>query len=152
MPGRPEVEPWKHVAAHGAHAAVRVPHAGAEEDVEDAGQDRVADVAVMPRHRAGLDVVHPVADDELGARVELLDEARDVVEVVGEVGVRHDDVVAGRGSEAGQVGAAVSGTPLAHDPRPGLLGILRASVRRAVVRDDDLAAVDRCARAPAAHV
>ena len=77
-----------------AHPAVGVADAGAEEEVEDAGEDRVADVAVQPRHRAGLDVVHPVADHDLGAVVELGDEARDVVEVVGQVGVGHHDVVA----------------------------------------------------------
>ena len=45
--------------------------AGAEEEVEDAGEHRVADVAVQPRHRARLDVVHPVAHHQLGAVVEL---------------------------------------------------------------------------------
>ena len=78
MPGRAQVEPRQHVAAQRAHAAVRVADAGAEEDVEDAGEHRVADVAVQPRHRARVDVVHPVAHHELGAVVELLDEARDL--------------------------------------------------------------------------
>ena len=59
--------------------------------------DGVADVAVQPRHRARLDVVHAVADDELGAGVELRDEARDLAEVVGQVGVGHDDVRRPRG-------------------------------------------------------
>ena len=102
-----------------AHAAVGVADAGAEEEVQDAGEHRVADVAVQPRHRARVDVVHPVAHDELGARVELLDEARDLVEVVGQVGVGHDDVVAARGGEAGQVGAAVAAARLVHDARAG---------------------------------
>jgi hypothetical protein len=75
---------------------VRVRDARAEEDVEDAGEDRVADVAVQPRHRARVDVVHPVAHDELRARVEVLDEAGDLVEVVREVGVGHHDVLAAR--------------------------------------------------------
>ena len=55
-------------------------------------EDRVADVAVQPRHRARLDVVHAVADHHLGALLERGDEARDLVEVVGEVGVGHHDV------------------------------------------------------------
>jgi hypothetical protein len=55
---------------------VGVVDAGAEEDVEEAGEQRVADVAVQPRHRSRMDVLHPVAHDELRAVLELLDEAR----------------------------------------------------------------------------
>ncbi len=134
MPGRAQVEPRQHVAPQRAHAAVGVADAGAEEDVEDAGQDRVADVAVQPRHRARVDVVHPVAHHELGAVVELLDEARDLVEVVGQVGVGHDDVVAARGGEAGEVGAAVAAPRLVHDARAGRRGELGASGPRSRCR------------------
>ena len=126
-------------APHGAHAAVGVADAGAEEEVEHAGEHRVADVAVQPGHRAGLDVLHPVAHHEVGALLELLDEARDVVEVVGEVGVGHHDVVAARGGEAGQVGAAVAAPRLEHHQRAGVAGQLGAAVVRAVVGDDHLA-------------
>ncbi len=98
--GRAQVEPGQDVAAQAAHAAVGVADAGAEEHVEHAGQHRVADVAVQPGHRARVDVVHPVAHDEVGAVLELLDEARDLAEVVGQVGVAHDDVLAARGGEA----------------------------------------------------
>ena len=71
--------------------------------------------------------------------VELLDEARDLVEVVGEVGVGHHDVVAARGGEAGQVGAAVAAARLVHDARAGGGGELGAAVLGGVVGDDDLA-------------
>ena len=137
--GRAQVEPRQHVAPQRAHAAVRVADAGAEEDVEDAGEDRVADVAVQPRHRARVDVVHPVAHDELGALVELLDEARDLAEVVREVGVAHHDVAAARGGEAGEVGAAVAAPRLVHDARAGRRGELGGAVLGGVVGDDDLA-------------
>ncbi len=83
--------------------------------------------------------VHSVAHDELGAAVELVDEARNVGEVVRQVGVRHDDVVASRRVEAGEIGTAVASTALVDDPCPCTLGELWASVRRAVVGDDDLA-------------
>ena len=43
------------------------------------------------------------------------DEARDLGEVVGEVGVGHHDVVAARGGEAGEVGAAVAPARLVDD-------------------------------------
>ncbi len=67
---------------------------GAEEEVQEAREQRVADVAVQPRHRAGLDVVHAVAHHELGAVVQLGHEAGDLVEVIREVGVGHHDVLA----------------------------------------------------------
>ncbi len=92
--GRAQVKARQHVAAQRAHAAVGVVDAGAEEEVEQARQDRVADVVVQPRHRARLDVVHAIADHHLGAVLKRRDEVRDLVEVVGQVGVGHHDVAA----------------------------------------------------------
>ena len=54
-PGRVEVERRERVAPHRAHPAVGVRDLHAEEDVQEAGQDRVADVAVEPRHRLAVD-------------------------------------------------------------------------------------------------
>ena len=86
-----------------------------------------------------MDVVHPVAHDQLGALVELLDEAGDLGEVVGEVGIGHHDVAALSGGEAAQVGASVAALGLVDDVgarRPGQLG---APVLGVVVGDDHLA-------------
>ena len=91
--GRAQIQLGQDVAAEGAHAAVRVIDAGAEQQVEEPRQQRVADVAVQPWHGARLDVLHPVADDHVGAVLELGDEARDLVEVVRQVGVGHHDVL-----------------------------------------------------------
>ena len=104
------------------------------------GEDRVADVAVQPRHRAGLDVVHAVADHHLGAVLERRDEARDLVEVVGQVGVGHHDVAPARGREAGEVGAAVAAPAFDDHARARLLGQARGVVLGVVVGDDHLAA------------
>jgi hypothetical protein len=86
-----------------------------------------------------VDVVHAVAHDELAAGLELLDEAGDVAEVVGQIGVRHDDVLAAGGAEAGQVGGAVPAARLVHDAGAGLGCEFGGAVARAVVGDDDLA-------------
>ena len=136
---RAQVEDREDVAPEAAHAAVRVRHPGLEEDVQDPGEDRVADVAVQPGHRARMDVVHAVAHDQLGALVELGDEAWDLGEVVREVGVGHHDVLAASRGETGQVRAAVAGARLVHDAGAGLLGERAAAVRRVVVGNDDLA-------------
>ncbi len=107
-------------------------------DVEEAGEERVADAA-QPGHRAGLDTVHAIPDDELRAVVELVDEARNLAEVVGEVGVDHDDVVAARSRQSGQIRAPVAAPRLVDDQRAGGARELAAAVRRAVVDDDHLA-------------
>src|SRR3954452_2929482 len=147
-----QVELRQDVASQRAHAAVRITHPGLEEEVQDPAEDRVADVAVQPRHRARLDVVHPVTHHQLRAVVEMLDEARDLAEVVGQVGVAHDDVLAASGAEARQVGGAVAAARLVHDARAGLGREARGVVVGVVVGDNNLAwepgLSERCERAP----
>ncbi len=137
-PGRLEVEPRQRVAADRAEAAVRVADRRPVDEVEEAGEDRVADAAHQ-RHRARLDVLHPVSHHELRALIELPDEVGDLLEVVREVRVDHDDVVAAGGREAGEVRAPVPAPGLVHDRRAGGGGELGAAVLRAVVDDDHLA-------------
>ena len=56
-----------------------------------AGRHRRAEVAVQRRHRPRLDVAAEArAHDELGAAAELLDERRQLAEVVGAVAVAHE--------------------------------------------------------------
>ena len=93
-PGRAQVERRQQVAAEGAHPAVGVADAGPEEEVEQPREQRVADVPVKPGHRARLDPGHPVADHQVGAVAQRPDEAVDLGEVVGVVGVAHEDVLA----------------------------------------------------------
>jgi hypothetical protein len=53
-PRGPEVEGGEQVAPEGPHPAVGVADSGVEEEVQHAGQERIADVAVQSRHRAGM--------------------------------------------------------------------------------------------------
>ena len=116
-----------------------VADAGAKEQIEDTREHWVTDVSVQPRHRPGMDVAHAVAHHELGACVKPPDEPRDVVEVIGEVGVGHHDIVAGGRRKSGHVGAAVAPPPLVNDPCASGLGELSAAVIGVVVDDDHLA-------------
>jgi hypothetical protein len=129
-----------------------VGHARVEEEVEQASQERVADVAVKPRHGARMDVLHAVAHHQVGALVEELHEARDLAEVVREVGVGHDDVMALRHAEPGQVGASVAAAGLVDHARAGACRDRAAAVPRPVVHHDHLAVeaarVQRGASAP----
>ena len=86
-----------------------------------------------------MDVVHPVADDDLRAGVELGHEPGDVAEVVGQIGVGHHDVLALGGREPGQVGAAEAAARLVNHMAPGRLGQAGAVVLGAVVGHDHLA-------------
>ncbi len=96
-------------------------------------------IAAERRHRARLDGLHPVPHHELCAVVELTDEARDLLEVVREVGVDHHDVIAAGLREAGEVGAPVAAPRLVHDPRTGEAREDAAAVVGAVVDDDHFA-------------
>ena len=73
--GRVQVEPGDGAAPDRAKAAVGVRDLDAEEDVQDRRQDRVADPAVLPGHRALVDpALEARAEHELLAGVELLEE------------------------------------------------------------------------------
>ncbi len=135
-----QVEHLQLVPPDRAHAAVGVAHPRLVEGVEEAGEHRVADVAMQPRHRTGLDVVHPVAHDQIGAVIELGHEARDLVEVVRQVGVAHHDVAPASPCEAAEVCAAVSAPRNVDHAGSGGRRELCAAVLRGVVGDDDLTA------------
>jgi FkbM family methyltransferase len=90
-------------------------------------------------HRAGLDVVHAIADDEVGAVLETCHESREVGHVIREVSIRHDDVASTGGPKAREVCAAVAATWLADDASSGRGGQGATVVGRAVVDDHDLA-------------
>src|SRR5439155_10995065 len=85
-----------------------------------------------------LDVLQAVADDELRTALELIDEVRDLAEVVRQIRVDHDDVIALRSVEACEIRAAVSTARLEDDVRAGRACEVAAAVARAVVDDDHL--------------
>ncbi len=62
-------------------------------------------------------ILHPVADHHVGPRLQLGQEARYLLEVVGEVGVRHQDVSPSGDGEAGQVGAPAAPLTLVNHDR-----------------------------------
>ena len=118
-PDRPQVEDREDVAANRAHPAVRVVDVRAMQDVEEAREDRVADAAQPAASRPARCSPSGCPITSSAPSSSSLDERRDLAEVVGEVGVDHDDVVAPRGREAGEVGAAVAAARLVDDHRAG---------------------------------
>ena len=127
------------IAPQRAHAAVRIAHAGVKQQVQKAREQRIADIAVMPRHRARLDVLHAIAHHQIGARLQLGEKPWNLVEVVGEIRVGHHDVLAPRRREPRQVGAAIAPDRLVNHVCAHRLGQLGAAIVRPVVGDDHLA-------------
>ena len=106
---------------------------------------RRTDVAVQPRHRlAGrrTRAREPRTRSASFARTGA-NEIGDSSQVIGVVGVGHDDDVAGRALEAAEQGGAVAADRSVDDARAGRRGDLRGSVGRPVVDDDDLGAQSR---------
>ena len=135
-----EVQAGDDVAADRAQAAVRVRDANPEEDVEHPRQDRVADVAVRPGHRAPRNrSLEAVTDHHVRAAPQPLDEGPEDLDRIRPVGIRHDDVLAPRGCESCEVGAAVAAARLVDDGAPAARRELSRSVLGRVVDDDDLA-------------
>ena len=81
--------------------------ARAEEEVEDAGQRRIADIAVLPGHGAGGDAaLEARAHAQIGALDQLADHRHGLAEIVGAVGVAEDEIAAARGIEPPPIRAA----------------------------------------------
>ena len=137
--GGAQVQRRQRVTAKSPHAAVSVIDPGVEEDVEQARQQRVADIAVMPRHRAGLDAAHTVADHKISAGLELGEEPRGLGEVVGEVAVGHQNVVTVGNRQPCHVRLPVASARLLHHRGAGVSRNGGTPVVRVVVDDDHLA-------------
>ena len=135
---RAEVEARQRRAAHASHSAVRVAHVRAVDLVDEPRQERVADVLVEPGHRPVVDAMEAVAHDEVAPTIELVDEARNIAEVVRQVRVAHHDVVTPCGGESGEIRVAVSAARLLHDTRTYRPCEIAAAVGRPVVDDDHL--------------
>ena len=128
-PRRVEVELRQGVAADRAHPAVRVGDLHAEEEVQHPREDRVADEAVQERHRVAVDrPLEARADHEVVARLELVDERRELLQRIRLVGVAHHDVLAARLGEAREVRAPVAAPALGDDARAVRRGDLRGAV------------------------
>ena len=128
----------RRVAAHGAHAAVCVADRCAVKQIEETGEERIPEPR-QQSHRARLHALHAVAHHELRPGVQFRDEARDLREVVRQVGVDHHHVVTGGVLESRQISAPVPAPVLDDDRRARAPRQVGAPVIRRVVDDDHLA-------------
>src|SRR5215472_17399885 len=124
-----------------AETAVRVADLKPEEDVEYLRQYRIADAAVTPAHRFRLDLAgEPRAKHIVEAIRDGLDQFGDRREVIGVIGVAHDNDLPAGYAEPLQVGVSVAAVRLVDDSSPGRHGLEYRTISRSVVRDNDFAA------------
>jgi hypothetical protein len=113
----------------------------AEKDAPDGRKDRVAEIAVQGRHRAGRDPApETVAHDEVGAAAQLLHEGVEPGEIVAVVAVAHDDVAPARRRYPRAQSGAVALHRHVDDPRAERLGHRLAAVGGAVIGNHDFPA------------
>ena len=115
------VQPVVKSARKSAHAAIAVANARVKKSVEQRGEAGVAQVLVRRRHRSRLDSpAEAIAHHDVVAFPQLLDEARNVGEVVTIVRIAHDDKRAACSGNSGTQGRAVAAKPttIASRSRP----------------------------------
>ena len=90
-----EVEVENGFATEGADAAVEVADWDAEEEAAKVTQDGISQIFVKRRHGSGLDfTAEAVAHDEVVALLESFEEMGELTEIVGCVGVGHENIFA----------------------------------------------------------
>jgi len=93
----------------------------------------------MPGHGPRLDAaLETVADDQVVTGAEAVDEGVNAAEVIGVVGVAHDDEAALGGGDTGADSGTVAARLGNDDAGPGGLSQFLRAVRATVVGDDDL--------------
>jgi hypothetical protein len=109
-----------------------------EEQAAEEAEDGVADVAVFPRHGAGMNPAREtVAHHDIGARLEGGEHGAGFAEIVAAVGVGHDDVAAAGGVDAGVEGVTVAALGDGDDAGAGRFGEGLGAVGAAVVGDEN---------------
>ena len=138
--GRLEIHPESSVFLETPKAAVEVATWIREQHTADHRQHRIPEIAVKKRHRTGLDAAfESVADHQVVAVAEFVDERHETREVMAAVCITRDDEGTGRSSDTAQQGASVTLSLSVNDACPEALGNLNRPVGTAVVGDDDLA-------------
>src|SRR5262249_864331 len=81
------------ILTEAAKAAVSVANRAAKEQVQNPGEDRIANVAMMPGHGPGPNAApEAVSHHQFVTGTQALDEGIKIAEIVGVVRVAHDDV------------------------------------------------------------
>lgn len=111
-----------------------------KEQVEQAGEDGVANITVGPRHSPWQNsALEPRAHHQVVALPQRRHQTRQVGKVVGIVRIAHDNVAAARLGDALHIGGAVAAGRLVHHPRPARARDFNRAVRRAVIGHDNFA-------------
>ncbi len=107
---------------------MEIPNSGAKEDFPNGGENRVADVTVLPRHRARSDAaLEAVSHHQVKPFAQLIDEGIEILEVIAVVGVAHDAIAAlRRGDRAVQRRPVAANRDMNHARAKTGCNLLRA--------------------------
>src|SRR5207249_653914 len=122
-----------------AHVAVQIAYGAMEKEPLEPRESRRAHVAVQGGHGPLPELAaETVSHDELVSLSELVQEGREIAEVVAVVGISDDEVPASCDRDTTHHRAAVAPPSDAHHPSAEACGDVLGSVGAPVVGDDDL--------------
>jgi len=139
-PRRPQVQRPHAIAIEPAQAAVKVAGAHAKEQPPQKTQTRIAQIAVQRRHGAARDpALEAIAHHDVGACAQPFHKRHQLGEVVGIVGIAHDDEPPARRRYAADQRRAIAAFGNGGHARAVRLGDRLRSVAAAVVGNQHLA-------------
>src|ERR1700734_2581534 len=128
-------------AGESPHAAMAVSDAGMKKEIEQPRKAGIANVFVVPRHRPAFDLAATaISHHDVVALPPHFDEARHLAEVIAVVRIAHDDELPASGCNSSPQSRAITTRRHTYDACAKFFGDVGRSVRRTVVRNDNLAA------------
>lgn len=136
---RPRADLVECLGREAADPAMEIADGGVMETAGEARKDRVTDVAVQRRHRAGLDAAsEAVAHDQVRTFAKFADHSDGIDEVIAAVRIGHDDILASCRLAPANQRRAVATLADWNDAGTECPGKGLAAVGRTVVGNDDL--------------
>jgi hypothetical protein len=133
-----QLEGGQNIAPKRSHTTPRIADGCAEDPIYEPSHYGVSDVSVHPGHCSRIDQL-AVSHNKLCAALQLGQKTWYFAEVIGQIGIGHDDVLPSRCRETRQVSVPVASAGFMYDRRPGRSGKFAAVVNRAVVNDNNFA-------------
>ena len=136
-PGRSEIEFHRRIFPEAAQAAMKISGRTLEQQAAYECQHRITQISMQRRHRLRLDATaKAITHYQVVTFTQLLDKRHQVDEVVGIVGVAHDDETATRGADTAHKCAIVTFGGNVDHPRAAFRREALRAISRTIVGDD----------------
>ena len=135
------IHPVKHFPGKSTHSAVSITDAGMKKQIQQRRQTGIANVLVVPRHRARFDLSgKTISHHHFAAFAPLRHKSRHFGEIIAIVGITHDDESAARRANSGLQRRAIPALRNWNHSCAMRLHNFDRAVRRTVVRNYHFAA------------